>query len=181
MGEEALVHVCSPVGQFARLAAAFSWSPCRPGGNTTHRTKGLGRVTVGRMAAAAAMPGSLMMEPGCTPTSRLQRARVYVPLRAPSIQSVGLGVAAAVGLQAAATVGLQATATVGFPATATVGMPALCRANSREPTSGTGLPSCVRCRLQSGLQCGDRGLGNRLPRGGNMSAPDAGEGAGPKR
>ena len=139
-------------------------------------------MTIERMAAAAAaaaMPGNLMMDTGCTPTSRLQRAGVYVPLRAPSVQSVGLGVATAVGLQAAATVGLPATAAVGFPATATVGMPALCPANSREPASDTGLPSCVRGRLQSGLRCCVRGLGKRLPRGEDISAPDAGEGAGP--
>ena len=95
--------MCSLVGPFARwlVAASFSWSPCRAGRQTTHGTVAIGRMTAGRMAAAAAVAGKLMVEAGCTASCRPQTAGVYVPAQArpPGIQAVGLtAAAAAVGI-----------------------------------------------------------------------------------
>ena len=51
----------------------------------------VGRTTVGRMAAAAAVAGNLMVETGCTAACRPHRAGVYVPAQGPRHPSKWLG------------------------------------------------------------------------------------------
>ena len=90
MGEDALIHVVallarSPAGS---LKPPFLGRHAEQAGRPLMGQLGFGTMAAGRMAAAAAGAGKMMVETGCTAARRPQRVGVYVPSKTKVVQTL---------------------------------------------------------------------------------------------
>ena len=117
MGEDALIHVRSPVGPFARGSLQPPFLGLHASLPADHSSDSCGWQDYGWQDGSSSNSG-WQSDGGNAMYGGVQAAQGWGvrPCSGPGIQAIGLGVAAAVGLLAAAAVGLPPAAAVGLPA-----------------------------------------------------------------